>query len=163
MSIHPSIHPSISIYLSIYLYMYIHICKHECMYAWMYVGMLIVIYECMYVRFYVCTFMGRAGSLTTLWAQGEERRVRGISVAQEVFFPTWELAKIRGTLFRGPCNKDPYYLGCYIRVPYFRKLLHPSPENRRTTAAFACCDLGPKRKLAPTVHKANRFRVLVQG
>ena len=85
------------------------------------------------------------------------------SVAQEVFFPTWELAKIRGTLFRGPCNKDPYYLGCYIRVPYFRKLLHPSPENRRTTAAFACCDLGPKRKLAPTVHKANRFRVLVQG
>ena len=28
----------------------------------------------------------------------------------------------RGTLFGGPCNKDPIIPGCYIRVPYFRKL-----------------------------------------
>ena len=27
-----------------------------------------------------------------------------------------------GTLFGGPCNKDPTILGYYIRVPYFRKL-----------------------------------------
>ena len=33
----------------------------------------------------------------------------------------WEFPKVRGTLFRGPYNKDPYYLGYYIGVPYFRK------------------------------------------
>ena len=36
----------------------------------------------------------------------------------------WDFPKIRGTLFWGPYNKDPtkcYYLGCYIRGPYFRK------------------------------------------
>ena len=50
----------------------------------------------------------------------------------------WGFPKIRGTLFWGPYNKD-YYLGCYIRVPYFRKLpyvlckepqtLSPKPVN----------------------------------
>ena len=34
----------------------------------------------------------------------------------------WEFQKIRGTLFWGPYNKDPYYLGYFLRVPYFRKL-----------------------------------------
>ena len=28
--------------------------------------------------------------------------------------------KIRGTVIWGPYDKDPYYLGYYIRVPYFR-------------------------------------------
>ena len=39
----------------------------------------------------------------------------------------WEFPKIRGTVFWGPYNKDPgsYYLGYYIRVPYFRKLQKP--------------------------------------
>ena len=32
-----------------------------------------------------------------------------------------EFPKIRGTSFWGPCNKRSYYLGCYTRVPYFRK------------------------------------------
>ena len=33
----------------------------------------------------------------------------------------WDFPKIRGTLFWGPYNKGPIYLGYYIRVPYFRK------------------------------------------
>ena len=33
-----------------------------------------------------------------------------------------EFPKIRGTLFWGPYNKDSYYLGYDIWVPYSRKL-----------------------------------------
>ena len=33
------------------------------------------------------------------------------------------LPKIRGTLCGGPYNEDSFYLGYYIRVPSFRKLL----------------------------------------
>ena len=45
------------------------------------------------------------------------------------------VSKIRGTLFGGPYNKDPtIYIGYYIRVPYFRKLLDtekgPSADSR---------------------------------
>ena len=34
----------------------------------------------------------------------------------------WGFPKIGGTLFGGPFSKDATIKGCYIRVPYFRKL-----------------------------------------
>ena len=42
--------------------------------------------------------------------------------------------KLGDTLFWGPNNKDHYYLGYDIRVPYFRKL--PNISNKETPKTF---------------------------
>ena len=90
------------------------------------------------------------------WAEGTSksiattkiilRRNANLNLLAEVQTAPQQFAlnpSIRGTLVWGPYNKDAYYSGYYIRVPYFRK--PPSFPGR--ILAAACIRHFPLRDL----------------
>ena len=87
----------------------------------------------------------------SLWATEGLREVcrgersPGILGGRSTRFSIWELPKIRGTLFGGPYNKDPFISGTRLGSPVFGNSHFGFLQGSTGVVAVEACCFGPHK------------------